>query len=211
MLESLSWPAIIAAFVFVFSKSYEVTKIIWDDKKEKEKYIRSLFAEIDFNTRDMEIFISDSAPINLVKEKLIEDSSFLPHVTDSRHTDIYKSQINLIHHISDDYLPDVVSFYSIMNQIGVEVSSIYRPSFKKISIEGQVSTIKDLYVDSRECSRIGRKILDTMKDKYPNYKLKRKIRPAPSEHLGAGLEERFELLDLNLERAWAIHRENSIR
>ncbi|OAP38664.1 hypothetical protein ATC00_12230 [Sinorhizobium americanum] len=180
-----------------------------DDKKkrrdEKEKYIRALFAEIDYNTRDMEKFIELSASVGEVIMKIKENKDFIPHITDSRHKEIYKSQIGLLHHAGDEYIADVVTFYGIMERIGTEIQGVYLPSFGVISENGRASVIDDIVDYAFECAQIGQSILLQMERTYPEYRLQRKKRKAPDRQSDADLQRRVVIFNLDLDRARTAH------
>lgn len=82
----------------------------WKKSREKEKFIRSLYAEIDFNTADMAIFLA--APISYVtfRERIKENKDFVPHITDARHTHFYLKNIDSISATGREYIGDVVYF-----------------------------------------------------------------------------------------------------
>lgn len=209
MEDKISSAAIVALIVFGLSKLFEIGVFWWKYRSEREKFIRALYAEIDFNTRDMEEFLSNSAGIPQVTEKLRSDSKFLPHITDSRHKEIYKSQIGLIHHTGDDYIGDVVTFYGIMDRISSEVAGVYLPSYPIISGEGRASVINDLFNHALECSTLGGDILSQMEGAYPSYRLRRKTRKAPDNMSGADLADRVKKFTLDLDRARTTHKGNS--
>jgi len=172
---------------------------------EKEKFIRALYAEVDFNTHDMESFILLSASLGEVTRKIRENPDFIPHITDQRHKDVYKSQINLLHHAGDDYIADVVTFYGVMEKIGTEIQGVYLPSYRTISPDGRASVIDDIVEFAFECAAIGQSILAEMERSYPAYKLRRKKRKTPAKMTDADLRERMRILALDLDRAWSTH------
>ena len=148
----------------------------WKKSREKEKFIRSLYAEIDFNTADMAIFLA--APISYVtfRERIKENKDFVPHITDARHTHFYLKNIDSISATGREYIGDVVYFYGVLDKIRAKIDGIYRKSFTNISLEGRESAIRSLYEHAEEAKKTGEKLLQTMEGKYRGYKLKRKIR-----------------------------------
>lgn len=45
-----------------------------------------LFAEVDFNTTDMECFLLRSAALPRIRQAVPEDPKLIPHITDARHS-----------------------------------------------------------------------------------------------------------------------------
>jgi len=56
--------------------------------------VRSIYAEIDFNTTDMEIFLTKSPSRPVVRKAMAERDDLIPHITDARHTWFYSSRIS---------------------------------------------------------------------------------------------------------------------
>ncbi|OWV78066.1 hypothetical protein ATY75_29080 [Rhizobium sp. N122] len=216
--QPTSWlgPPLVAAALTV-----SATILLWlakewrsdlDERKkraeEKEKFVRALYAEVDFNTHDMEAFIELSASLGEVTRKIKEKDDFIPHITDQRHKDVYKSQIGLLHHAGDDYIADVVTFYGVMEKIGTEIQGVYLSSYKTISPEGRVSVIDDIVKFAFECAGIGQSILAEMERSYPEYKLKRRKRRAAEVQSDADLRTRMTDLESDLNRARSTHGES---
>ena len=56
---------------------------------------------------------------------------------------VYHTNISLLHYLDDVALiHDLVSFYGMLDDIRVHVDSLLLPSYKTISVQGQVSVIK---------------------------------------------------------------------
>lgn len=217
--NSISWlgPPLLAAALTQF-----IAILLWLAKEwrtdqearsktavEKEKFLRALYAEIDFNTADMEVFLEFSASVGETKDKIRDDPNFIPHITDSRHMEIYKTQISLLHHAGDDYIADVVLFYGVMEKIRAEVNGVYLASYKTISADGRASVIDDIVEYSVECAELGQSILREMEQTYPVYRLKRKKRKAPEKISSADLEQKMQAFVLDLDRARSAHGRDS--
>lgn len=148
----------------------------WKRSREKEKFIRSLYAEIDFNTADMAIFLA--APICYVtfRERVKLNKDFVPHITDARHTHFYMKNIDSISATGREYVGEVVYFYGVLDKIRAKIDGIYKKSFTNISLESRESAIRSIYVHVEEAKKTGEQLLQTMEKKYKGYKLKRKVR-----------------------------------
>ncbi|OCP01756.1 MULTISPECIES: hypothetical protein [unclassified Ensifer] len=176
---------------------------------DKEKFIRALYAEIDFNTSDMEEFIQNPVSLATVIAKIKSDQSFIPHVTDSRHTEIYKSNIELINYAGDGYISDVVYFYGLLERIKGQIDGVYLPSYVKISGQGRANVLNRIYDDCYLSADAGRAILREMEISYPSYKFVRKKRKAPNNMSDAELKAKYDDFALDLDRVRATHAKTS--
>lgn len=209
---SLSAAAITATagiVIWVISRLYDAWSAHRKTEKDKEKFIRALFAEIDFNTTDMEEFIENPIPENMVINKIMENNDFIPHITDSRHTIFYRSNISDISFSGGYYIADVIFFYGLLERIKGQIDGVYLPSYTIISQQGRANVISRIYEDANLGAKTGRAILDVMELEYSTYKLSRKIRKAPDLQSSAHLENRLEKLSLDLDRVRATHRKAS--
>ncbi|CUX22901.1 hypothetical protein [Agrobacterium genomosp. 13] len=169
--------AALAAFtIWMLTQLVAMGAGFWKRAKEKEKFIRSLYAEIDFNTADMAIFLD--APISYVtfRERVKQNNDFVPHITDARHTHIYMKNIDSISATGREYVGDVVYFYGVLDKIRAKIDGIYLKSFTNISLEGREAAIRSLYEHAEEAKKTGETLLRTMERKYKRYQLKRKVR-----------------------------------
>jgi len=82
----------VAAMLWLASRGYESVRRRADAARQRQALIRALFAEIDFNTRDLEIFVRES-DLGAVRRRILEDAdgTLVPHITDARHTEIYRA------------------------------------------------------------------------------------------------------------------------
>lgn len=198
--------ASVAILIFVATKSYEFVSALLKEKVEQEKFITALYAEIDFNTADMETFLAESASVEAVLEKVKSDHTFIPHVIDSRHTNIYNENIQNINYIGKELIGEVITFYGFLEKLRSQVDGIYLPSFAKISAAGRAGTVQDIVTTAAECALAGRKLLANINEKYKDYDLKRikriEIPPPPTK---AELDRRLKELTSDLDRFDAAH------
>ncbi len=207
MESRITYSALAVIVVWIASKIFDYFDSRSKSNKEKEKFIRTLYAEIDLNTRDMEEFLRTSADISAVSAAIRSNRDFIPHITDSRSKDVYESKIELIHFAGNDYIADVIEFYGAMDRITREIEGIYLPSYKVISDEGRVACIEDIVAFTDACAVIGVSLLRDMEETYPYLHLKRKNKKATHASASAAdLEQRRIKLDLDLDRARSNHR-----
>ena len=77
---------------------------------KQDNLVRAIYAEIDFNTTDMEIFLTKSPSLPVLRKAMAERDDLIPHITDARHTWFYSSRISEMHVISDDLMSQIVQF-----------------------------------------------------------------------------------------------------
>ena len=53
---------------------------------KQDNLVRAIYAEIDFNTTDMEIFLTKSPSLPVLRKAMAERDDLIPHITDARHT-----------------------------------------------------------------------------------------------------------------------------
>lgn len=191
--------------VWVMSRLVEVSSSIWTRWQARKAYLRALFAEIDFNTHDLEIFVRQTPDMEMMRRRLAEPA-FIPHITDARHTEIYRNQITLLHALDDDLIREVVTFYGTLEKIRVIIDGLLQPSYKSISEVGQYNVIENLYATCDACSGQGAEILRQMTRRYTQLDLVRHKRG----EFEAGtwrrpMDERLKTLSSDLDRIRSAH------
>lgn len=196
-----------AILVWVLTKIGELVRDRRQRKNDAEKYVMALFAEIDFNTRDMEIFLEESASVDAVINKVKSDQKFIPHITDARHISIYSEGISNIHYIGKEQIGALVYFYGLLEKLKNQVAGIYLPSFVLISPNGRASTIIEIMQTADEIESVGRAVLDRLKSSYTHLNLERTIRQQKTRGLSdAQLKTRAEILSSDLDRVNTKHK-----
>ena len=164
--------AISALGLWFLSRTFEICHGLLNRRRGRSSVLRSLFAEVDYNTRDMEIFLEQSPQIEDIEVKL-HDSNFVPHITDARQTAIFHANLHLLHHMQDELIQDLVAFYGDLEKLRARIDGITKPSYKSISVEGQINVIRRIYDKCEECQKNGQRILCMMMKAHPNLKLER--------------------------------------
>ena len=81
-----------------------------------DNLVRAIYAEIDFNTTDMEIFLTKSPSLPVLRKVMAERDDLILHITDVRHSWFYTSRISEMHFISDDLMSQIVQFYGLLKK-----------------------------------------------------------------------------------------------
>ena len=53
---------------------------------KQDNLVRAIYAEIDFNTTGMEIFLTKSPSLPVLRKAMAERDDLIPHITGARHT-----------------------------------------------------------------------------------------------------------------------------
>ena len=84
---------------------------------KQDNLVRSIYVEIYFNTTDMEIFLTKSPSLPVLRKAMAERDDLIPHIIDAPHTWFYSSRISEMHVISDDLMSQIVQFYGLLEKI----------------------------------------------------------------------------------------------
>jgi len=198
---TLTWTAIVAAATWFGTRIFEWIKSYLDDKRERDRFLRALHAEIDLNVLDFEEFVENRPPLSAIRAKMEKDTEFTPYITYTRLDGIFKSKIGVIHHAKNSYIANLMNFYYLMEKIDTEVKGIYTPAFKVISISGRLSTIEELYESGMRVVEVGSQLLDEMEADHATLKTKRLSGRSADRGEPRSLEERYSKLKLDLDLA----------
>lgn len=163
---------LVAVALWILARGYELFTERRQRKAVRRNFIRALFAEIDFNTRDMELFLSTPFPPAL-EMALREDNKLVPHIVDARHTDFYRSNISNLHHVSDDLIGNVVHFYGMLERIASQIEGLDRPAFLSISPDSRIMAVRRIYDTARDCEKSGKHLLEQLSGENDTLKLVR--------------------------------------
>ena len=165
--------AAVAVFLWVLTRWYE-TWLAWQHRRQDHSsLIRSLYAEVDFNTRDLQFFLENSADLDAIEKRLRSVDNALPHVTDAHHTIIYSTRVGDLHHLSNDLTARLVTFYGLLDKIKAQIDGINLPSFVHVSVEGKITVLARISAQIAECEAMGQSILREFSEQYPGFELVR--------------------------------------
>ena len=165
--------AIVAILLWILTRAWEIFAGFRTRRRIKSSVLRSLLSEVKYNTRDLEVFVQNPPDMDQLRLKL-EDKKFVPYITDARHTSIYHANISHLHHMEDSLIQDLISFYGGLADIRSQIDGVLMPSYKTISVEGQVTAIQRLIDSCTECSQCGQHIIANMQTTYPDLSLARR-------------------------------------
>ncbi|MFN4010408.1 MAG: hypothetical protein ACK4K8_10675 [Pannonibacter sp.] len=215
-MESISIPAAaavtasVSVVIWVATRLFDWIKDWRTTRRENRNYIRALYAEIDFNTYDMQVFVLSSASIDAIVEKVRNDQEFTPHITDAHHTeiyDIYRSNVSKITYFNNDLIGHLVHFYGLLKKIKTQIDGIHLKSFTLISADGREATIREIFKTALDCEVLGRKILSLMELEYSALTLRRTPRDFPRANRNAAdLRQRYQEFQDSLNRTKTAHK-----
>ena len=177
-----TYPGLVTAFgafvLWILTRWAELVRDFFSKRRAKNNLIRALFAEVDFNTRDLEFFTMNSADISKITAAMAKDPDLLPHVTDTHHTKIYAENLKNMHLMDDDLVARLVLFYGLLEKIKTQIDGVNLPSFATVSSAGKSTIIQRLGVQVTQCEAEGRTILDRFTKRHSKLALVRHTRQA---------------------------------
>jgi len=195
----------VTVFLWVASRVFDLWLAHKRRVADRDAFIRAIYAEVDFNTFDMTRFLDATVPLERL-ETLFHRPDFVPHITDARHTEVYRSRINELHAVvgknpgDGRLVGDLVRFYGELEKVTQQIEGLSKPSFLQISVKGKVATLSMIYNTCAICERIGTGVLGTMKARYPHLHLVRNHDRSDVALDSATLAKRLKKLALDLDR-----------
>lgn len=161
--------------------------------------MRAIYAEIDFNTTDMEIFLTKSPSLPVLRKAMSEREDLIPHITDARHTWFYSSRISEMHVISDDLMSQIVQFYGLLEKIKMQVEGLNAQSYSTLSASGCFKVVVLIRNTAEEAWLCGKDLLRGLEHAYHDLGLARYQRPELVDM--TTLRERMVALETRIETA----------
>ena len=166
---------------------------------KQDNLVRAIYAEIDFNTTDMEIFLTKSPSLPVLRKAMAERDDLIPHITDARHTWFYSSRISEMHVISDDLMSQIVQFYGLLEKIKMQVEGLNAKSYSTLSPAGRFKVVVLIRNTAEEAWLCGKDLLRGLEHAYRELELARYQRPELVE-IGT-LRTRMKALETRIEAA----------
>lgn len=164
--------------------------------------MRAIYAEIDFNTTDMEIFLTKSPSLPVLRKAMSEREDLIPHITDARHTWFYSSRISEMHVISDDLMSQIVQFYGLLEKIKMQVEGLNAQSYSTLSASGRFKVVVLIRNTAEEAWLCGKDLLRGLEHAYHDLGLARYQRPELVDM--TTLRERMVALETRIETAKTV-------
>lgn len=166
---------------------------------KQDNLVRAIYAEIDFNTTDMEIFLTKSPSLPVLRKAMSEREDLIPHITDARHTWFYSSRISEMHVISDDLMSQIVQFYGLLEKIKMQVEGLNAQSYSTLSASGRFKVVVLIRNTAEEAWLCGKDLLRGLEHVYHDLGLARYQRPELVDM--TTLRERMVALETRIETA----------
>lgn len=144
-----------------------------DAKQRRDNLVRALYAEIDFNTRDMEVFLTRSPSEEQLRTRMAANPALVPHITDARHTEIYRTRIGELHGVTDPVLSKMVHFYGMLEKIKVQIDGVNYPSYLTLSVDGRMNGVMVIVRTAQLAKKFGTELLADMERDFPQLNLSR--------------------------------------
>ncbi len=158
---------LVTILLWLLSRVFDLWQTARAKAADRDAYIQAIYAEIAFNTFDMGRFLQAEVPIEKI-EALFENSSFIPHITDARHTEVYASRIGELHfvagegHQNTSLVGKLVRLYGELEKVTQQIEGLSKASFQTISPKGKTNTVKRIYKTCGVCQMLGEDILSEM-------------------------------------------------
>ncbi|WP_229801968.1 hypothetical protein [Paramylibacter ulvae] len=159
------------------TRIYSFFEGLYSRRSERRNFIRALFAEVDFNTKDLYFFIESSRDLSKLHIALQNDAALIPHITAANHTHVYRRNITNLHYIEDGLIKRLVLFYGLLDKISAQINGLNLPSFATVSTAAKITTIERIVHNVTECEKIGNEILIEFKRNYRWLSATRGYRP----------------------------------
>lgn len=166
---------------------------------KQDNLVRAIYAEIDFNTTDMEIFLTKSPSLPVLRKAMSEREDLIPHITDARHTWFYSSRISEMHVISDDLMSQIVQFYGLLEKIKMQVEGLNAQSYSTLSASGRFKVVVLIRNTAEEAWLCGKDLLRGLEYAYHDLGLARYQSPELVDM--TTLRERMVALETRIETA----------
>lgn len=166
---------------------------------KQDNLVSAIYAEIDFNTTDMEIFLTKSPSLPVLRKAMSEREDLIPHITDARHTWFYSSRISEMHVISDDLMSQIVQFYGLLEKIKMQVEGLNAQSYSTLSASGRFKVVILIRNTAEEAWLCGKDLLRELEYAYHDLGLARYQRPELVDM--TTLRERMVALETRIETA----------
>lgn len=142
-------------------------------KDAQHGFIRALYAEVDHNTKELEL-IDDKAFNEESLKELLQNEKFRPYLKYTPHTAIYKSNPDHLYRLDNtEIIQLVINMYSRFDNIIANCEGLLQENYKSLSVDGQYALIHYVFVESKECVVIGRKILALLEKRHGDLDLER--------------------------------------
>ena len=149
---------------------------------KQDNLVRAIYAEIDFNTTGMEIFLTKSPSLPVLRKAMAERDDLIPHITGARHTWFYSSRISEMHVISDDLMSQIVQFYGLLKKIKMQVEGLNAKSYSTLSAAGWLKLVILIRNTAEEAWLCGKDLLRGLEHAYRELELARYQRPEMLEN-----------------------------
>ena len=138
---------------------------------KQDNLVRAIYAEIDSNTRDMEICLTKSPSLSALRQAMAERDDLILHITDARHTWIYSSRISEMHVISDDLMSQIVQFYGLLEKIKMQVDVLNVKSYGTLSSAGWFEVVVLIRNTAKEACLCWKELLREIEHAYTKLRL----------------------------------------
>ena len=163
---------VVAISLFILGKGYELTRDFVRIRRLRRNLVRALYAEIDFNTRDLTRFVNET-DINYVVRRLRENPDRIPLITDARHTLFYTSRLPEMQFVSNRVIGRIVHFYGRLERLRVQIESIGNDAYMSLDVDARIAVVQRVFKTATTCKNAGEGLMTAMERDYTRLHLER--------------------------------------
>lgn len=163
---------VVAIFLFLLGKLYEIARDYFRLRRLRRNLVRALYAEIDFNTRDLTRFVEET-DIDYVVRRLREKPDRIPLITDARHTLFYTSRLPEMQFVSNRVIGRIVHFYGRLERLRVQIESIGNEAYMSQDVEARIAVVQRVFKTATTCKNAGEGLMNAMEKDYTGLHLER--------------------------------------
>ncbi|MEO0343577.1 MAG: hypothetical protein AAF198_09070 [Pseudomonadota bacterium] len=157
-----------ALVLFVLTQVINLITQVSTFYRERKNLVQALYAEVDFNTNELDEFLQSFIDLDGLKTRLEKGTTKIPHIADARHTIVYSDNVSRLGILKPTIIARLIEFYGLMNGIKEHIDSLNRPSFELLKPKfkySMVAHIKD------QCEKAMSKGLDLKVKMRMTYKI----------------------------------------
>ncbi|MEM9717470.1 MAG: hypothetical protein AAF826_13225 [Pseudomonadota bacterium] len=112
--------------------------------RERRNLVQALYAEIDFNTSELEVFLGSFGDMEALKQRIEDKATEIPHIADARHTIVYTQNVPRLGILKPAIISRLIEFYGLMNGIKEHIDSLNRTSYEKLQPEFKFKMVEHI-------------------------------------------------------------------
>ncbi|MEO1330539.1 MAG: hypothetical protein AAFW46_12825 [Pseudomonadota bacterium] len=149
-------PALVAAAVTLAMFALrDVLLPLFAAQRNRREFIAALLAEVEYNIDEIADFRALSAALPVV-EAFIRAKNLPPHITDTRHTRVYRESVERLFTLNPETIRRLIVFYNELDTVSGQIDGLQLASFSGISVAGKYKTVERIIDNAKKAQNYGR-------------------------------------------------------